>query len=97
MGLEPWSKTAEPLKCIRQYRAANSVTLFSWTGAETEAGAAWQLGNAVGLPAPVVRVELCVGLAEWEMVRVKLGVVTEVADVVSVDADGVTLSVGPEI
>lgn len=93
MGLEPWSKTAEPLKCIRQYRAANSVTLFSWTGAETEAGAAWH----VGLPAPVVRVELCVGLAEWEMVRVKLGVVTEVADVVSVDADGVTLSVGPEI
>lgn len=60
-------------------------------------GSAWQLGTAVGLLAPVVRVELCVGLAEREMVSVKLGVVIEVVDAVSVDLDVVTLLVGPEI
>lgn len=59
-------------------------------------GSAWQLGTAVGLLAPVVRVELCVGLAEWEMVSVKLGVVMEVVDAVSVDLDVVALLVGPE-
>lgn len=60
-------------------------------------GSAWQLGTAVGLLAPVVRVELFVGLAEWEMVSVKLGVVMEVVDAVSVDLDVVALLVGPEI
>lgn len=59
-------------------------------------GSAWQLETAVGLLAPVVRVELFVGLAEWEMVSVKLGVVIEIVDAVSVDLDVVALLVGPE-
>lgn len=66
-------------------------------GLGTKSGAAWQLGTAVGVLTPVVRVELWVGLAEWEIVSVQLGWIIDVADVVSVEPDVVELPVGPEI
>lgn len=50
----------------------------------------------MGLLIPEVRVELVVALAEWEIVSVKLGVVIEVGDVVSVVPDVVGLPVGSE-
>lgn len=60
MGLVVGSNTTPALKCSRQKRAANSVTLLSWTMPIAELGAAWQLGAGVGLIVPVARVELVV-------------------------------------
>lgn len=51
----------------------------------------------MGVVTLVVRAELFVGLAEWEIVSVKLGRIIDVADVVSFEPDVVELPVGSGI